>query len=85
MVEDTTPGGPGEGALEVGDVLVKIRGEFVTNFVTLEATLDDNVCTTLEVVVERGARRWFCESRPGTCTTSPRRGFSKFAAASCTR
>ena len=65
VVEDTTPGGPGEGALEVGDVLVKIRGEFVTNFVTLEATLDDNVCTTLEVVVERGGEEVVLRITPG--------------------
>jgi hypothetical protein len=54
VVEDTTPGGPGEGSLEVGDVLVTIGGAFVTDFVTLEGTLDDNVAIPLDVVVERG-------------------------------
>ena len=52
VVEDTTPGGPGEGSLEVGDVLVTIGGAFVTDFVTLEGTLDDNVAIPLDVVVE---------------------------------
>lgn len=66
VVEDTVPGGPGENkGLEVGDVLVKIGGEFVTNFVTLEETLDDNVSTTLEVVVERGGEKVNLRIAPG--------------------
>jgi S1-C subfamily serine protease len=54
VVEDTVPGGPGEGNLEVGDVLVRVNGACVTDFVTLEATLDDSVGNKLTCVVERG-------------------------------
>ncbi len=75
VVEDTTPGGPGEGALEVGDVLVKIGGEFVTNFVTLEETLDDNVSTTLEVVVERGGEEVNPRIAPGNLHDATPSGF----------
>ena len=75
VVEDTTPGGPGEGALEVGDVLVKIGGEFVTNFVTLEETLDDNVSTTLEVVVERGGEEVNLRISPGNLHDATPSGF----------
>jgi len=36
VVEDTVPGGPGEGRLQVGDVLVRVDGRAVTDFVALE-------------------------------------------------
>ena len=54
VVEDTVPGGPGEGRLQVGDVLIRLDGECVTDFVALEAKLDESVRETVECVVDRG-------------------------------
>lgn len=57
VVEDTVPEGPGEGNLEVGDVLVRVNGACITDFVTLEATLDDGVGKRLTCVVREGKGR----------------------------
>lgn len=56
VVRQVVPGGPADGKLEVGDVLVKVDGEVVTEFVPLEAALDDHVGAPLAVVVERGGK-----------------------------
>ena len=56
-VEDTCPGGPGEGALKVGDVLVSVDGSAVTHFVDLEARLDAAVGRSVAMAVERGGAR----------------------------
>ena len=53
-VEDTTPGGPCEDAgVRVGDVLVRVGEAFVTDFVTLEATLDASVGKTVALTLDR--------------------------------
>ena len=40
-----------------GDILIRINGELVTEFVPLARVLDDNVDKDVEVEVERGGRR----------------------------
>ena len=46
---------PGNGNfLEPGDILLRVNGELVSEFVPLAAALDENVGRTLEIEVERG-------------------------------
>ena len=46
---------PGNGSfLEPGDILLRVNGELVSEFVPLAAALDENVGRTLEIEVERG-------------------------------
>ncbi|MBX2801548.1 MAG: trypsin-like peptidase domain-containing protein [Myxococcales bacterium] len=54
VVKQVLPEGPADGKLRPGDVLVRIDGELVTDFVSLESTFDDSVGATLKVEVERG-------------------------------
>jgi S1-C subfamily serine protease len=55
VVTETVPGGPARAAgLEPGDVLLGVGGQYVGDFVTLEALLDDAVGGSLPVLLERG-------------------------------
>ncbi|CAI5944198.1 unnamed protein product, partial [Closterium sp. NIES-64] len=45
VVDSLVPGGPAEGRLEPGDILVRVNGKVLTQFLALEAILDDT-CTT---------------------------------------
>lgn len=56
VVSEVVPGGPGVDALRVGDVLVRIDDQLVTEFVPLEAILDSSVGETVEVEIERGGK-----------------------------
>jgi len=53
VVDEIIPAGVAEGKLQVGDIIVEINGDFVTNFVPLEAILDSHVGSTVRLVVER--------------------------------
>lgn len=53
-VESVVPGGPADGKLEPGDVLVRLGGRVVTEFLSMEELLDDAVGGEVEVEVERG-------------------------------
>lgn len=48
------PQGPADGKLEEGDVLVKVNGEILTQFVRLDEILDSSVGKTIEILVQRG-------------------------------
>lgn len=54
MVHLIVPGGPADGILQVGDVLLKIDDQWIRHFVTLEALLDSRVNQTVRITVERG-------------------------------
>jgi len=54
VVKEVQPGSPSDGVLEPGDVLVRIDGHYVTEFLALESLLDDAVGRTLKVELERG-------------------------------
>ncbi len=54
VVSQVVPGGPGGEGLEPGDILVRINGELITQFVPLEALLDATVGSSISVEVERG-------------------------------
>ena len=53
LVQQVIPGGVGDAVLEAGDVLVGIDGVTITDFVTLEALLDDRIGRTLSIDVVR--------------------------------
>ncbi len=53
-VNEVLPESPADGLLEVGDILIRINGEIITEFVPLSAVLDDGVGKTIEVEVRRG-------------------------------
>jgi S1-C subfamily serine protease len=53
VVREIVPGGVGEGELKVGDILVQANGEYVTDFVPLEAIFDEHVGAALQLTVER--------------------------------
>lgn len=54
VVERLVPGGPADGQLRPGDVLVSLAGEPVGDFVRLEGVLDDQVGDRVSMTVERG-------------------------------
>jgi S1-C subfamily serine protease len=53
IVGEVLPGGAADGALEVGDVLLRADGEWVTTFTPLEALLDARVGGSVRLDVER--------------------------------
>jgi S1-C subfamily serine protease len=56
-VQQVIPGSPASGKLEPGDILLRIDGELVTQFVPLAAVLDASVGGEVGVEVERGGRQ----------------------------
>ncbi|KAH1226498.1 Protease Do-like 7 [Glycine max] len=54
VVDSVVPGGPGYKHLEPGDVLVRVNGEVITQFLKLETLLDDSVNKNIELQIERG-------------------------------
>jgi S1-C subfamily serine protease len=55
-VAQVIPGSPADGKLEPGDILVRVNGELVTEFVPLAAIFDANVGNTVAIELERGGR-----------------------------
>jgi S1-C subfamily serine protease len=53
-VEEIVPGGPADGRLQVGDVIVRANGSLVTSFLPLESLLDESVGRVVDLEVERG-------------------------------
>ncbi len=56
VVVNIINGGPADGQLEVGDILLAVNNMQLTNFVPLESLLDDNVGQTVELQLERNGR-----------------------------
>ena len=56
VVSQVIPGSVADGVLRVGDVLVKIGGEYVTGFVPLEAVLDQSVGKPVSLSIDRGGQ-----------------------------
>nr|KJB22750.1 hypothetical protein B456_004G064500 [Gossypium raimondii] len=54
VVDSVVPGGPAHSHLEPGDVLVRVNGEVITQFLKLETLLDDSVDQKIELEIERG-------------------------------
>jgi S1-C subfamily serine protease len=57
VAEEVVPGGPADGQLEPGDVLVALEGEPLDGFAALEAAVDDAVGRTLRLEIERRGER----------------------------
>jgi len=55
-VEQVIPESPAAGKLAPGDILIRVNGGLVTEFVPLAAILDDHVGGEIEIEVERGGR-----------------------------
>jgi S1-C subfamily serine protease len=56
VVAEVLPGSAADGKLQVGDVLVRVDGDYLTEFAPLAAILDDRVGRPVELMVERGGR-----------------------------
>jgi len=56
-IDQVIPDSPAAGKLEPGDILVRINGELVTEFVPLAVVLDNNVGGEIEIEMERGGRQ----------------------------
>jgi S1-C subfamily serine protease len=56
-VQEVIPSSPADAKLEAGDILLRVDGELITEFVPLAAILDDKVGENVTVDVERGGRR----------------------------
>jgi len=54
VVNEVLPGGPGDGTLQPGDVLVKVNGKLVSEFEPLEEVMDNSVGGSVEMDLERG-------------------------------
>ncbi|GMI73932.1 DegP protease 7, degradation of periplasmic proteins 7 [Hibiscus trionum] len=54
VVDSVVPGGPTHNHLGPGDVLVRVNGEVITQFLKLETLLDDSVDQKIELQIERG-------------------------------
>lgn len=57
VAEEIIPGGPADGKLEPGDVVVALEGRSLRGFAALEATLDDAVGRRLRLEIERRGER----------------------------
>ncbi len=56
-VDQVIPEAPASGKLEPGDILLRLNGELVTEFVPLESVLDSHVGESIDIEIERGGRR----------------------------
>ncbi|XP_075105936.1 protease Do-like 7 isoform X2 [Nicotiana tabacum] len=54
VVDSVVPGGPAHNHLEPGDVLIRMNGEVITQFLKMETLLDDSVEHKVELQIERG-------------------------------
>jgi S1-C subfamily serine protease len=54
VVERVIPGADAGEFLRPGDILVRVNGELIAEFVPVEATLDDNVGNSVTLQIERG-------------------------------
>jgi S1-C subfamily serine protease len=65
VAEVVLPDGPASGKIEEGDLLVKVNGELLTQFVRLDAILDDSVGKKVNVVVQRAGENMEMELEVG--------------------
>jgi S1-C subfamily serine protease len=54
VVDSVVPGGPANNHLELGDILIRLNGKVVTQFLILETLLDDSVRNEIDLEIERG-------------------------------
>ncbi len=56
-VDQVIPDSPAAGKLAPGDILIRVNGELITEFVPLEAILDSHVGQEVELEIERGGQQ----------------------------
>jgi len=56
VVNEVLPGGPADGTLQPGDVLVRVNGKLVSEFEPLEQVLDESVGSAVDMDLERGGK-----------------------------
>jgi S1-C subfamily serine protease len=56
VVDQVQPGSPAEGSLQVGDILLRVDGKPVTEFLALAEILDSTVGRSLKLELQRGGR-----------------------------
>ena len=56
-IDHVIPESPAAGKLAPGDILIRVNGDLITEFVPLEAVLDSHVGKAIEIEVERGGRK----------------------------
>ncbi|OQO11318.1 Pro-apoptotic serine protease [Cryoendolithus antarcticus] len=56
VAEVILPDGPGHKKLEEGDVLIKVNGELLTQFIRLDSILDSSVGGKVSLLVQRGGQ-----------------------------
>lgn len=56
VAEIILPEGPADSKLQEGDVLLKVNGELLTQFVRLDDILDSSVGQTVQLLVQRGGQ-----------------------------
>jgi pro-apoptotic serine protease NMA111 len=54
VAEIVLPEGPGDNKVQEGDVLIKVNGELLTQFVKLDAILDSSVGGKVQLLIQRG-------------------------------
>ncbi|RZC53199.1 hypothetical protein C5167_012061 [Papaver somniferum] len=54
VVESLVPDGPAHKQLEPGDILVRVNGVVITQFLNLETILDDSVDQKIDLFIQRG-------------------------------
>ena len=65
VAEIVLPEGPADNKIEEGDVLVKVNGELLTQFIHLDSILDSSVHQKVSVVVQRGGKDIHVEMEVG--------------------
>ncbi|XP_047324896.1 protease Do-like 7 isoform X2 [Impatiens glandulifera] len=61
VVHSVVPGGPAQKLLEPGDILVRMNGDVLTQFLKMETLLDDSVDKKIELQIERGGTQMTVE------------------------
>jgi S1-C subfamily serine protease len=56
VVNEVLPGGPADGTLQPGDILVRVNGKLVSEFEPLDEVIDNSVGGTVELELERGGK-----------------------------
>ena len=85
VVRSTVRESPASAELRPGDILLRIEGVALPDFVQLEEVLDAFVGWTVDLAVERQGVFWSFPLRSLICITSRRRNTSPWARRSCIR